>query len=194
MSRMRTFGLGVLAATVLFGAAACSKSDDASGKESDRGPISFADPPKGSTDIGICYAYNTDQIKELIGGKETFKRLPPAAIGTEKDKVHGESCAWQRSEPNGDSVNLRVEIRDFGDDQAALQKQYTALEDGATGVADVDGLGDAAFSAVSEDTTLLEVQSGSYLLTLTSHSEGSLKPVELAALQLLAASGLDRIT
>jgi hypothetical protein len=190
---MRTFGLGVLAATVLFGAAACSKSDDSSKKESDRGTISFADPPKGSMDIGICYAYNTDQIKDLIGGKETFKRLPPAAIGTEKDKVHGESCAWQRNEPNGDSVNLRVEIRDFGDDQATLLEQYDALKKGATEPTDVDGLGDRAFSAINDDTSLIEVHSGPYLLTLSSHAEGGLKPVDLAALQLLAASGLDRI-
>jgi len=191
---MRTLGLGVLAATVLFGAAACSKSDDSSKKESDRGAISFADPPKGSMDIGICYAYNTEQIKELIGGKETFKQLPPAAIGTEKDKVQGESCAWQRTEPNGDSVNLRVEIRDFGEDKAALLEQYDAVKESATNVADVADLGDAAFSAENDDTTILDVQSGPYLLTLTSHSEGSLKPVDLAALQLLAASGLDRIS
>ncbi|HWJ96618.1 MAG TPA: hypothetical protein VNQ33_00580 [Acidimicrobiales bacterium] len=193
MSRMRTLGLGVLAATVLFGAAACSKSDGGT-KKSDRAPISFADPPKGSMDIGICYAYNTEQIKDLIGGKETFKRLAPAAIGTAKDKVHGEACGWQRTEPNGDSVNLRVEIRDFGEDQAALLTQYDALKKGATDVTDVAGLGEGAFSAVSDDTSLLEVKSGPYLLTLTSHAEGSLKPVDLAALQLLAASGLDRIT
>jgi hypothetical protein len=189
---MRTLGLGVLATAVLFGAAACSKSDD-SAKKSDRAPISFADPPEGSMDLGLCYAYNTDQIKELIGGEETFKRLPPAAIGTEKDKVHGESCAWERTEPNGDAASLRIEVRDFGDDAAGLLSQYAALKEGTLGATDVEGLGDGAFSSESDETSLLQVKSGPYLLTLSSRAEGELEPVDLAALQLLAASGLDKI-
>lgn len=192
MSRMRTLGLGVLAATVLFGAAACSKSDDTPEKN-DRAPISFADPPKGSMDLGLCYAYNTDQIKDLIGGEETFKRLAPAAIGTEKDEVHGEACAWERTEPNGDAASLRIEIRDFSDDPAALLEQYAALKDGTIGATDVEGLGDGAFTSESKETSLLQVKSGPYLLTLSSRADGNLKPVDLAALQLLAASGLDKV-
>lgn len=193
MSRMRTLGIGVLTATVLFGAAACSKSDDTPAK-SDRAPISFADPPKGSTDIGLCYAYNVDQIKALIGGEETFKRLAPAAIGKKTDPVHGEACAWERTEPNGDAASLRIEVRDFGKDQETLLSQYAALKEGTPGATDVEGLGDGAFSAVTDDTSLLQVKSGEYLLTLSSRAEGGLEPVDLAALQLLAASGLDRIS
>lgn len=192
MSRMRILGAGVLSVVVLFSAAACSKSDDKATK-SDRPPISFADPPKGSTDIGLCYAYDVEQMKDLLGGEETFKRLPPAAIGNEDDKVRGEACAWQRTEPNGDALSLRIEVRNFGEDEATLLSQFAALKDGTIGATDVEGLGDGAFSSVTDETSLLQVKSGPYLLTLSSRSEGDLKPVDLAALQLLAASGLDQI-
>jgi hypothetical protein len=192
---MRMLGAGVLAAAVLLGGAACSK-DEEKATESDRPPISFEDAPEGSTDIGICYAYDTEQIKDLIGGKETFKRLPPEAIGDEGDPITGEACAWQRTEPNGDARNLRIEIRDFGDDQATLLEQYADLKAGTIGATDVDGLGDpnGAFSAETDETSLLQVKSGQYLLTLSSRAEGGLEPVDLAALELLAASGLETIS
>lgn len=187
-------GAGVLAAAVLVGAAGCSK-DEKKQADSDRPPISFEDAPEGSADIGICYAYDVDQIKDLIGGEETFKRLPPEAIGEEGEPVTGEACAWQRTEPNGDSLNLRVEIRDYGDDQAALLEKFAGQKEGTPGATDVDGLGDpnGAFAAETDDTSLLQVKSGQYLLTLSSRSEGKLEPVDLAALELLAASGLDAI-
>ncbi len=192
MSRMRILGVGVLAAAVLFGAAACSK-DDKKASESDRGTITFKDPPKGSTDIGLCYAYSVKQIKGLVGGEETFKRLAPEAIGAKGDKVHGEACSWERAEPNGDALNLRIEVRDYGKDDAALLTRYATLKEGTIGATDVEGLGEGAFSSESDQTSLLQVKAGSYLLTLSSRSEGGLEPVPLKALQLLAASGLERI-
>ena len=190
---MRILGAGVLAAAVLLGASACS-DDDKKTTSSDRAPISFADPPKGSTDIGLCYAYDVDQIKELIGGEETFKRLPPAAIGSKGDKVRGEACSWQRTEPNGDALSLRIEVRDFGEDAAGLLTGFADLKEGTIGATDVEGLGDGAFSTESDETSLLQVKSGPYLLTLSSRAEGDLDPVELSALELLATSGLDQIT
>jgi hypothetical protein len=189
---MRTLGVGVLAAALLFGSAACSKDEDKPA-ENDRGTITFKDPPKGSTDIGICHAYDVQQIKDLIGGDNTFKRLPPEAIGAKGDKVRGEACSWQRTEPNGDALNLRIEVRDYGKDEAGLATQFKKLEDGTISADPVSGLGDAAFSSESDETSLLQVRSGPYLVTLASRAEGGLKPVELGALQLLAASGLDRI-
>jgi hypothetical protein len=189
---MRILGAGVLTAAVLLGASACS-SDEKKPTENDRGAITFEDPPKGSNDIGLCYAYKLEDIKELIGGAENFKRLAPAAIGNEDDKVHGETCAWQRTEPNGDSLNLRIEIRDFGEDQAALLEQYADLKDGTIGATDVADLGDGAFSSKSKETSLLQVKSGPYLLTLSSRAEGDLKPVDVPTLQVLATSGLEQI-
>lgn len=193
MSRMRILGAGALAVAVLFGAAACSK-DEKKPTENDRGAITFEDPPKGSNDIGLCYAYKVDQIKDLIGGGENFKRLAPAAIGKKTDPVHGEACAWQRTDPNGDALNLRIEIRDFGDDQAALLEQYSELQEGTMGATDVADLGEGAFSSVSDETSLLQVKDGQYLLTLSSRAEGELEPIDVATLQLLAASGMDQIS
>lgn len=192
MSRLRILGVGVLVAAVVLGASACSK-DEKKTESSDRAPISFVDPPAGSTDLGLCYAYDIEQMKELIGGEETFKRLAPSAIGNKGDKVRGEACGWQRTEPNGDGLSLRIEVRNFGKDTAALGSQFTALKDGTIAAKDVPNLGDAAFSSVSDETSLLQVQSGPYLLTLASRADGSLKPVSLDALKLLAASGLDQL-
>src|SRR4051812_34155914 len=108
MSRLRVLGVGVLIAAVVLGAAGCSKPKEKA-KASDRGTISFADPPAGSEKLGLCYAYDIAHMKQLLGGGTAFKRLPPAAIGKQGDKVTGEACAWQRTEPNGDALNLRVE-------------------------------------------------------------------------------------
>jgi hypothetical protein len=192
MSRMRILGVAVLASVVLLGASACS-SDEKKATKSDRPPISFAEPPEGSTDIGLCYAYDLEQIKDLIGGDETFKRLAPTAIGAEGDKVRGEACGWQRTEPNGDALSLRVEVRDFGEDEATLLSQYAALKEGTIDATDVEGIGQGAFSAVTDETSLLQIKSSPYLLTLSSRADGTLKPVPLKALELLGASGLEQI-
>lgn len=195
MSRMRTLGAGALAVAMLFSAAACSK-DDKKATKNDRAPISFAEPAEGATRLGLCYAYDTKDIKKLIGGKETFKRLAPAAIGTEDDPIQGEACAWQRTEPNGDALSLRIEVRDYGTDQATLLEQYAALKKGTIGATDVAGIGDenGAFSSESDDTSLLQVKSGPYLLTLSSRADGKLKPVPVADLEKLAAAGLKKIS
>ena len=54
-------------------------------------------------------------------------------------------------------------------------------------------MGDAAFSSVTDESSLLQVRSGQYLLTLSSRADGSLEPVSLDALKLLAASGLGNL-
>src|SRR4051794_10473669 len=107
MSRLRGLGLAVLVGAVAIAAPACSK-DDKPTAENDRGTIHFADPPKGSTDLGLCVLYQINQMKDLIGGDNTFKQLAPSAIGTKADPVHGEACGWQRTEPNGDALSLRI--------------------------------------------------------------------------------------
>lgn len=192
MSRLRIIGVGVLAASLLLGASACSK-DEKKDTTSDRAPISFADPPEGSEALGLCYAYDIKQIKGLLGGDNTFKRLAPAAIGTKGDKVRGEACAWQRTEPNGDDLSLRIEVRNYGKDTATLASQFGALRQGTIGATDEPNLGEEAFSSVSDDTSLLQIKSGPYLLTLSSRSAGGLDPVKLEALKLLGASGLDQL-
>ena len=192
MSRMRVIGAALLVMAVAIGATGCSK-DEKKEQGSDRGAISFSDPPTGSASLGLCYAYKISQIKELIGGGNMFKRLPPEAIGKKGDPVTGEACAWARSEPNGDALTLRIEVRNFKDDTAALDKQFTALRDGTLDAKSVPELGDAAFSSQSKQTSLLQVRSDGYLLTLSSRAAGSLKPVPMDTLELLAAAGLEQL-
>lgn len=192
MSRMRAMGAGLLVIAVAIGAAGCSK-DDAKKTENDRGAISFADPPAGSEALGLCYAYKIAQMKDVIGGGNAFKRLPPEAIGKKGDPVTGEACSWARSETNGDALTLRIEVRNFGKDAAALDSQYQALRNGTVGATTVLGLGDDAFSSKSKQTSLVQVRDGKYLLTLSSRSAGGLDPLPIDTLKLLAASGLEQL-
>lgn len=192
MSRLRVAGLGVLVVAVVLSGAACSKKEKKE-TSSDRGTISFADPPAGSTSLGLCYAYDIAQMKTLIGGGHNFKRLPPEAIGAKGDPVTGESCAWERKDPNGDAQSLRIEVRNFKDDTAALEKQFTDLRDGTLDATVVPELGDVAFSSKSPNTSLLQIRSEGYLLTLASRSDGKLKPIPLDTLKLLGASGLEQL-
>ena len=195
MSRLRVLGVGVLIGAVLLTGAGCAKKREEA-KPSDRGPIHFVDPPAGSEKLGLCYAYDIAHVKALIGGDNTFKRLPPTAIGKPNDQVTGEACAWQRTEPNGDARSLRIEVRNFGkgaDDMARRDSQFKALEDGAIDAQEVPGLGDGAFSSLTDNASVLQVKSGPYLLTLASRTDGALTPVKVNALQLLAASGLNRL-
>jgi len=193
MSPLRKLGLGALIAAVAVAGAACS-SDDSSGTKSDRGTVSFADPPPGSTDLGLCSAYDIDDMKDLIGGDETFKRLPPTAIGAKGDPVTGEACAWERTETNGDALSVRIEARDYGEDVALLDEQFGALKDGTISAETVDGLGDEAFSSESDETSLLQIRTGQYLLTLSSRAAGDLSPVDVKTLQFLANGGLEQLS
>ena len=192
MSRVRTLGGVLLIAVLAVGASACS-DDDKKTESSDRPAISFADPPEGSTDLGLCYAYDIDQMKELIGGDETFKRLAPAAIGVEGDDVTGDACSWQRIEPNGDSLNLRIEARDYGEDTATLATQFAAMRDGDDIAEAVPDIGDEAYVSITDESSVMQVQDGQYLLTISSRAEGGLEPVNADALTLLAATGLAQL-
>jgi hypothetical protein len=177
-----------------LGGVACSSSDgDDEATQSDRGSISFSDAPEGSTDLGLCYAYDIAQMKGILGGEESFKRLPPSAIGAEGDDVTGEVCAWERVEANGDSVNLRIEVRDYGDATEELAERFEDLDLDTPGAEDFADIGDAAFLATAEDATLLQVRSGGYLLTLASRSAGGLEPISPDTLKLLGTAGLDQL-
>jgi hypothetical protein len=191
MARMRELSVGLLVALLVVTAAACSDDDEPT--SSDRGTLSFTDPPAGATRLGLCRAYDTAQVKELLGGEETFKRLAPSAIGLEGDPVVGEACAWERIEPNGEVATLRIEVREFTADPAELGTQFEQLREGTLEAQPTDGVGEQAFTSVSDETSLLQVRSGGYLLTLASRATGSLDPVSIDALKLLAASGLEQL-
>jgi hypothetical protein len=193
MSQVRNIGVWAVVAAMAIGVGACSSDGDDEATQNDRGSISFSDAPEGSTDLGLCYAYDIDQMKDILGGEETFKRLPPAAIGAEGDDITGEVCAWERVEPNGDSLALRIEVRDFGDDTEELARRFEELDLQTAGAEDFADIGEAAFLASTDDATLLQVRSEGYLLTLASRSAGSFDPLTPDQLKLLGTAGLDQL-
>lgn len=194
MSRVRKLGSVVFVAAVLAtGAAGCSSSDGDAAPSSDRGVISFDDAPEGSTDLGLCATYDIAQIKGIIGGDQSFKRLAPAAIGKEGDAVTGEACSWERVETNGDTSSLTIEVRDYGDDTAAATARFTELQQDAVDVEPVPGMGTAAFATATDDTAILQALDGGYLLTLSSRTAGNLEPLSTDTLKLLGTAGLERL-
>lgn len=193
MSRTRVLVAGMVAAVLVLGTAACSDDGDGEGSSNDRAPISFSDPPEGSTELGLCRQYEIGAIKDLLGGDESFKRLPPAAIGAPGDPVSGEVCAWERAEESGDVRTLTIEGRKYAD-PAALDAQFAALEEATLEAEPVAALGDDAFSSTSEETTLLQIRTGGYLLTLASRGTGELEPIDVDTLKLLSAAGLEQLT
>ena len=91
------------------------------------------------------------------------------------------------------ALALRIEVRNYRDDTATLEKQFTDLRDGTLDATVVPELGDVAFSSKSPTTSLLQIRSEGYLLTLSSRSDGKLKPIPLDTLKLLGASGLEQL-
>ncbi len=181
-----------LVVAIALGASACSK-DDAEPKSSDRKTISFSDAPEGSEALGLCRTYDLDKIKAIIGGDEHFRRLAPAAIGQEGDAVTGEVCAWERNDLNGDSLSLHIEVRNYGEDQAGLLAAYEERLDQATDPETVPGLGDAAFRSGDDASTVMQIRSGQYLMSLSSAATGTLEPVSADTMTLLAGAGLDNL-
>ncbi|MEZ5181802.1 MAG: hypothetical protein R2702_08015 [Acidimicrobiales bacterium] len=193
MSRVRKLGPIVLVAVaVVAGASACSKSDGGA-TESDRKVVTFGEAPEGSTDLGLCGAYDIEQMKGFIGGDESFKRLAPEAIGKEGDPVTGEACAWERVE-GGDSLSLRIEVRNYGDDATGAAARFDELEQEAVDPEPVSELGDRAFSSTSDGASVLQAVRGGYLLSLSSRSAGSLEPLPTDVLKLLGTAGLERLS
>jgi len=186
---MRRLAMVGFAAVLIVGATGCGK-DEKKAEQSDRPPVSFVDPPEGSMKLGLCLSYPIADIKELMGGNQYFKRLMPTAIGQEGDDVTGESCAWERTDPNGATSNLRIEVRDFGEDTAGLEKWFADLKSQAKGFTAIDGLGDDAFSVVIGESLVLQARSGQYLLTASSQGSGGLAALSVEQLTELAFKGI----
>lgn len=191
MSRVQRLGLGALGALLTVSVLACS-SGGSEGTSSDRPPATFAPASPTAAALGLCRAYDIGEMKDLMGGG-TFRRLAPESIGSEGDPVTGETCSWQRAETNGDALTVRVEVRDYGTDTASLASQFDQLQQGTLEAQPVDSVGDAAFSSVSDETSLLQVRSGQYLLTVATRSGGGLEPLPVDTLKVLAAKGLGKL-
>jgi hypothetical protein len=191
MSRVRNFGVVAVATIVLVTGVACSKSDDGGDAgTSGRAPVEFADPPEGSTSLGLCHAYPVANVKKLLGGTSSFRRLAPAPIGRKGDPVTGERCAFERDEANGDLRTLTIEVRDYGADTAALTDSFTLLRGAMTDPKPISGVGDEAVGAQTKDLAVVYARQGQYELRVVSRSDGDLDPVPVDTLTFLAGQGL----
>jgi hypothetical protein len=189
---MRVLGLVVVVAAVFAGTAGCSSSEGRAVPTS-RPPMSFGPAPKSAAKLGLCAAYPVGPMKKLVGGGNRFRALAPAAIGEKGDKVTGEACSWERIEPGGDQLSVRVEAVDYGTDTTGLAAKFDELKAGTIAAADLPGVGDAAFTSKSKETSLVQVRRGHYLITASSRATGKLDPITVPELTLLAGSSFEKL-
>lgn len=183
--------LVAVVATTAF-AAGCS-SDAKQATTTSRQELVYKTGLAEANRLGVCSTYKIDKMKTIVGGGRNFRALAPANIGKKGDAVVGERCAWERRGPGAKTRSLTVEARTYGDDTRALDDTYTSQRESTVGAEDVDGVGDAAYSSVSDGTTLLQVRSGSYFLSYSSRGGGGLDPVKLDLLKFMAITATDKL-
>ena len=192
MSRFRAFGVVLVTVSVVLAAGACS-SDSKDATPTSRKALVFGDGPS-ATKLAVCSAYKIPAMKKVVGGGKHFRVLAPTSIGKKGDPVTGETCSWEQRGSGSKARSLQVEIRDYGKDTAAVAAQFDVLKARTTGAVDVANTGDRSFSSESADATLLQIQSGSHLLTISSRGAGGLDPVPLGTLQFMAGAALAKLT
>ncbi len=190
MSRMRLLGAVVGVLAVLATASGCSSDGDTATTTTSRPPVVFKAAPAEATRLGACKSLTIERMKELIGGEERFRALAPEAIGEEGDAVTGEACSWERKGPGENELSVRVEVRDYGTDTAGLVAKFDELKTGTVAATDAD-VGDAAFTSQSEETSLVQIRKGSFLITASSLAAGDLDPIDVGELTFVAATPLD---
>lgn len=190
MSRARVIR-SILAISLVLTIAGCSSGGDAS-SDTSKPAINFKVGESGAKTLPLCVAYPAKEMKKLVGGGSNFRIIVPQAIGKKGDPITGQTCSWQRIGPGKKARTLQVEGRDF-EDAAALGAQFDELKAKTANPQDVSGVGESAFSAESDETNLLQVRDGKYLLTLSSRAEGGLKPVTVNELEDLAKTAIDKL-
>jgi hypothetical protein len=192
MSRVRVLGVVVAVAAVLAATSGCSDSEGRTAPTT-RPRMAYGTAPKSATKFGLCSAYPVAAMKKLVGGGNRFRVLAPAAIGEKGDRITGEACAWERIEPGGNELSVRVEVVDYGTDAPGLSEKFDELKKGTIGAADLPGVGDAAFTSFSEETSLVQVRQDHYLITASSRSAGKLSPVTVPELTALAGQSFAKL-
>ncbi len=183
----------ILAASLVLAVAAGCSSGNNAGSDTSKPAINFKVGDTGSKILPLCVAYPAKKMKKVVGGGSNFRILVPQAIGKKGDPVTGQTCSWQRTSPGSKTRTLQIEGRDFAKDSSALATQFDELKAKTASPEDVSGIGDAAFSAKSDQTDLLQVRNGPYLLTLSSRAEGGLKPITVSELKDLAKTAIDKL-
>ncbi len=169
---------------------ACS-SDGESSTATDTPVLSFEPVPDEATRLGVCTSITIDQIEGLLGA-DTVASLP-SSITEGGGVVTGEGCTWEAKSGGDASRAIRVEARDFADDTKSLEQRFEDLRAGTEGATDLPGVGDAAFSAATDDATVVHIRSKQYLLTASSRGTGGEAPVGTPELGMVLAATLGQL-
>lgn len=180
-----------LALTLALGLGACSSDGSDTKTTADSPVLSFEPVPDEATRLGVCTAITIDQIQGLLG-PDTVASLP-SSITEGGGEVTGEGCTWEAKSGGEARRSIRVEARDFGAGLEALNQRFEDLRAGTAGATDLPGVGDAAFSATTDDATVVHIRSGQYLLTASSRGVGGEAPVGTAELGMILAATLGQL-
>ncbi|MBX3286814.1 MAG: hypothetical protein KF703_15800 [Actinobacteria bacterium] len=191
MRPTRTLVLLAGAAVALGSLGACSSSDDAS-PPTTRAQMTFQTTPPEASRLGVCASFTTAQMQELLGGDEVGPALPEA-IEESGGAVTGESCQWELRGGGDSSRSVRIEARDYGSDTAALATRFDELKAATPDATDLPGIQDAAFSASSDEASLVQVRLRQYLLTASSRGTGDLEPLTAAELGVLLGTTFEKL-
>lgn len=187
----RTLALLAGALAIAGPLAACSSSDDAA-PPTTRAQMTFQTTPPEATRLGVCTSFTAEQMADLLGGEDVGPALPEA-IEEGGGAVTGESCSWELDGPGDDSRSVRIEARDYGTDTDALTARFDELQAATTGATELPGVEDAAFSASSDEASLVQVRVRQYLLTASSRGTGDLEPLSTAELGVLLGTTFERL-
>jgi hypothetical protein len=187
----RTLVLLAGAVAVVGPLGACSSSDDAA-PPTTRAQMTFQTTPPEATRLGVCTSFTTEQMQDLLGGEKVGPALPEA-IEESGGAVTGESCSWELDGAGDDSRSVRIEARDYGTDAAGLATRFDELKAATPDATDLPGVDDAAFSASSDEASVVQVRLRQYLLTASSRGTGDLEPLSAAELGVLLGTTFERL-
>jgi len=173
-------------------ASGCSSSDKKAAPPTTKVVLTMSTTPPEATRLGVCTSFTTKQMQDLLGSAKVGSSLP-AAISESGGAVSGESCSWQRTGKDGAARSVRIEARDYGADQAGLTSRFDELKSATQGATDMPGVQDAAFSAQSDETSVVQIRLRHYLLTATSRGTGGLDPLTPGQLGIVLGSTLTKL-
>jgi len=192
MSPKRTIAVLAASMALVSLASGCSSSDNKAAPPTTKVVLTMATTPPEATRLGVCTSFTTKQMQDLLGSAKVGPSLPEK-ISESGGAVTGESCSWQRTAEGGASRSVRIEARDYGADQAGLTSRFDELKSATQGATDMPGIQDAAFSAESDETSVVQIRLHQYLLTATSRGTGNLDPLSPAQLGILLGTTFTKL-
>ena len=124
-------------------------------------------------------------LQVMLGKSKLDPKIPSAIVGW--NGITSPALRYELLKRKWDLI-IPDEVHNAKNFEAKrTQSLYGELQSGTLGAEAVNDLGDAAFASVTDETSLLQVRSGPYLLTLASRATGELDhQVPVARLDLVA--------